>query len=307
MATFTAEKLITDVRRRSMLPNATGLGSSDTDILAYLNDALQGYIAPLLLGVGGEYLVAYEDVTTSVGTAKYSIPSRSLGNKLRDVMFLCGDRYVSLQQAEPEQVAEYSTAGTPHAFYVEGSNVVLVPAPDIATTLRLKYYRRPNELVLSTACLPITDAVGGSSPIISVASGGAAFVGVPVDVISNWSAFNNKVTNAIPLVAEATEIIFSAGVISQEVLAGDWLCAADTSPVAQIPQELYPLLAQTAALEMADALNNPRSGEVLKKIEIMKNQVMPLLTPRSEGTGRVIINSNGVGYSRFKRFYGWFR
>lgn len=306
MATFTAEKLITDVRRRSMLPNATGLGSNDSDILAYLNDALQMYIAPLMLSVGGEYLVAYEDVTTSVGTAKYSIPSRSLGNKLRDVMFLCGERFISLQQTEPEHVSSYSTIpAEPQAFYVEGSNVILVPAPDRATTLRLKYYRRPNELVLSTACLQITDATNGDPALFAVASGGLAFEDEYLDVVSGTSSFNNKVISKLPSEVIATEFSFDGDDVEQMVVAGDWICLADTSPVAQCPQELYPLLAQSAALEMADALSNPRSGEILKKREIMKNQVMPLLTPRSEGTGRVIINPNAVGYNRFSRFWGW--
>jgi hypothetical protein len=91
------------------------------------------------------------------------------------------------------------------------------------------------------------------------------------------------------------------------VVAGDWVSLVDTSPVAQIPQELYPLLAQTAALEISEALNNPRSGEILKRREIMKNQLMPLITPRSEGTGRVIINQNAVGYPRYSRFNGWGR
>lgn len=311
MATFTSEKLIADVRRRALLPNATGLGSSDTDILAYLNDALQMYIAPLLLSVGGEYLVDYEDVTTTVGTAKYQIPSRSLGNKLRDVLFLCGERYISLQQTEPERVSDYTTSnGEPQAFYVEGSSIILVPAPDRATTLRLKYYRRPNELVLaSTVGLVDSSLLNGGTGLYDVTASVvdiSTFANLPVDIVGGKSSFGCKVKDTTTGVSSTGILSFAPDVTGiTAVAAGDYVCLADTSPVAQIPQELYPLLAQTAALEIAEALNNPRSGEILKRREIMKNQLMPLITPRSEGTGRVIINPNAVGMSRYTRYHGW--
>lgn len=303
MADSTTEKLILDVRRRAMLPNATGLGSSDSDILNYLNDALQMYIAPLLMSVGGEYLVSHDDFQTTVNVDSYPIPSRALGNKLRDVMIYWGNRFVTLQQAEPEQNFNFlSLLGHPTHYYIEGGNYVLWPKPNSVYTIRVKYYRRPSELVLSSSCLKI-DSVDGTDPVeLTVASGGNDYASVAIDVVSGTSPFSHKVSNVVPFDVTDTLISFESQNVIQPLSPGDWICFADTSPVAQIPQELYPLLAQTAALEISEALNNPRSGEILKKREIMKNQIMPLITPRSEGSGRVILNKNAVGYRYFRRF-----
>ena len=127
--------LIDSLKRKAFLPTDQNT-FSEQDFINILNEELQYFVLPRLLRTHEEYLVTFEDVATVSGQARYPIPVRASGNKLRDVAFVVKDnansavvRYHELSRVSLEDLSDFnedSSADYNDAFYVEGDEIVLV-------------------------------------------------------------------------------------------------------------------------------------------------------------------------------------
>lgn len=294
---YTTTALLASIRRRGMIPNNSEV-FSDADLLALATEELQSFVVPFLLRIREEYLVAVKDVTIVSGTAEYDIPARAIGGKLRDVLVLLGNDYVPIPRVEPEQVVT-GPSGSVGAYYLQNNQVVLVPTPSSGGTLRLKYHRRPSELVAVSACQSITDASAGTGTYILAVSGSA--ISGSVDVVRGTPGFDVLAADAADL--DATAGVVEIATTSFTAMPGDtdYVTPAGQSCVVQLPVELHPLLVQRVVAKVLEAKGDKKAAQAFTVCDAMLKDAHSLLAPRSEGSPRYLVNRNAPGFIRGRR------
>lgn len=297
---YTADELITQVKLRGMIPTSSNTLAT-ADYLSFINDEIQTFIAPLIMSVREEFFVTYADQTIVSGTAAYSIPSRAIGAKLRNVLLLDGSTYRPLPRLEVETLAVGSTSpGSIEGYYLEGNNVVLYPTPGSAGTLRLSYFIRPNRVVASTAYTTVNSK---TATTVSIGTPSTAFptAATYYDFIKPTAHFECHAIDQSATRSLGT-LTIAAGVPTA-VAAGDYVCLAGEAPFPQIPVELHPLLAERVVVRALQALGDPKVEIAMASADRMRTAALTLLTPRSEGSSRYVINYNAPGFGRRPRYW----
>lgn len=296
---YTTTALLASIRRRTMAPTATAAGTADADLLALANEELQSYIAPLLLSVREEYLLANSSTTMTAGTAGYRLPSRAVGAKLREVVRLdSSSRIFHLALISLDELDEWPTDnGTPLAFYFRGAELVLVPPPSAAETLRMTYYRRPAEMVATTAVGAIT-AINTTTKVVTCATVPTTFdTGDTFDFVKSSAPFEvlagDLAATAVTTGASGTVTLTAA--LPSGLAVGDYVCLADQSPVPQVPAELHPLLAHRVVVKICEALGD-QQGLTLAQAQLAQaeQRIVEMLAPRIDGEPK-IVGSNQFG------------
>lgn len=279
-----------------MLP-VSNSAFSDEDLLEMADEELQTYIVPLLLQEGGgEYLVHIKDVPIVVGQDKYLLPDDAAISRLRDLQWGDGTGFISLQYIEPERSDDACDGYT-----FEGDRIVLRPAPTSGGTLRFKYYKRPGRLVTKAEAGRITSIVGLQVVVTPAALFGASTTAV-VDVNRGRPGFANLQRSVtVDVNASGSVLTFPDADSLTDVVIGDYVTHEDESPFPQVPKELHPLLAQRVVVRALEAIGDPKFQTADAVCERLKNTAIDFLTPRQDGTGRVIINPNGPGMNRISR------
>jgi hypothetical protein len=292
---YTATYLLDSLKRRGMFPTNTGTFST-ADYLSFLNEELQSYVMALLMSVNEEYGVTYSDVTVTAGTAAYPIPSRAVGNALRDVRYREGsDEFVPLGRLEPERLHSYQGSGV-SGYYLEGDRVVLHPSPTTSATLRLSYVARPSRVVETTAVSEITAINGARTGITVSATIPATYTaGAALDAVRGSPGFATLQTDNAISSAAGTGITLTTA-LPTAVSVGDYLCLAGESPIPQCPVECHPLLAHRTTARVLEALGDPKAQVAEATCEKMSKSIATVLSPRVKGSARLIINYNAPGF-----------
>lgn len=296
--TVTGDAFIAAVRRRGMLPNSTG-AMTDDDILFFADEELMTYVLPLVIKEGaGEQLVYTKDVPVVPGQTHYLIPPEAAIHKLRDLQLSTGaGGFCSLQYIEPELENPADTG-----FTFEGEYVVLRPPPTNSDTLRFKYYRRPGRLVRKASAGRIVDITGLDVTVTPAGLFGSNTTST-VDVLRGRPGFGT-IQESIDVGVNLLGNILTFP--DAESLAGvsleDYVCNPLEAPFPQLPLELHPLLIQRVVVRCLEALGDPKFQASKVLCDEIAVQAVEFLTPRNEGTGRVIINRNGPGWGS-KRGY----
>lgn len=303
MANYTVDSLLLPtLKRRGLLPN-TQETLADTDYLALANDELQSYIVPLILRAREEYLVTSTDITVVAGTQSYPIPSRAVGGKVRNVQIsdaTSSTTYRQLARVEPEQCPDVGSSGDMWGYYFQGNNIVLSSSPTSGGTLRVTYHLMPNELVAVAQCAPITSIASLSSKILTAtAVSGWATAATNYDIVKAKPGFDTYELENSATRSSNTFTFTSA--LDTNIVVGDYVCLAGESPIPQIPQALHPLLAHRVVLRALEALGDPKAQVAAKTCEELTKSAITLLTPRSDGNARVVINRNGPGFGSWYR------
>lgn len=308
---YTTDRLISSVKRRITLPDAQNL-YTDEDILEFMSDELSSTVVPLIHSVQQEYWVYVSDVTLNQNQTAYKIPIRGCANGMRLVTLLdSNNNEIAYPLLRPEDTASaynwlspYSTA-TVYGFYMQDDHIVMFPNSVVTNPvnrIRFRFERQPNQLCLPTAAGRIT-AINGS--IITVDNIPTDWTtALQFDLINGSIAFQAKgddlaVTNIDTLTLEITVTD-----LPSDVAIGDWFCVAGTSPVAQIPYQMFPFLAQiTANLCMAGMADTEPYADGKKKEAAMKDDILKLLQPRDMGNVQTINNRGGLFDGG--AFWGW--
>lgn len=315
MADYTVTALLASLKRRGMLPS-TAEALSDTDYLDFCNEEMMAYIVPTMMSTMEEYFVRIEDFDISTNTQSYYIPYRAMGGNLRLVQLNQNGQtnatWVSIPRIEPEREQDYSYgAGSPVGYLIRNNAVVLLPLPAQPNgILRLQYFIRPNNLVATTAVGTITAITPGSETTTVTCSNipSTFTTAKQYDLIKAIPGFDTLSfdlnASAVVTGANGTITFSDASAVSDSLAIGDYVCLATESPVAQIPYELHALLAQRVAFKAQEALGDPRAPFAGKVCDDMSARLMKMLSPRSQGSARYIINryAPGNGYFGFRRW-----
>lgn len=293
---FTTTALLSSLKRRGMLPSNSDTLST-TDFLAIATEELQTYVFKLLLAVREEYAVANYDLTLTAGTSAYKLPSRAVGGKLKNVVQYdsTSGNLTPLMRLEPPLVSNVSTTGQVSSYYLQGDDIVFVPVPASATTVRMSYFRRPSALVATTAVATVT-SIGfttlGCTPPASFTTL------VTYDIVRAKPPFSILAQDLSASAVGGASVQFTTEVDNIGVAVGDYVCLAGESPVAQVPVELHPLLSQRTVFKCLEALGDEKAAAAETSADKMRGDALTLLTPRVEGAPRPIVNYYGPGFRR---------
>ncbi|GAC1590948.1 MAG: hypothetical protein NVS3B25_09910 [Hymenobacter sp.] len=261
---YTAETLITSIRRRGQFPAADD-GTSfprDSDILAIVNEEVAGYLAPFINQMRQGHFITHVDLTLSTGVASYPIPARAMNADLSSVQLVDANGYPlapPLVQGDLETATRFPTysLGQPLTYYWEGDQMVFVPTPSTGMTARLYYPQRVNQLVPATGVVAISGFPGGAAPgfyRVGFNSGTApsSFVtGATYEGISQNPSFQ-KYALGVPNAVNVAYIEF-AGTQPANLAVGDSLVLQDTANVLTgIPADLFGLIAQWIVVKLAE-------------------------------------------------------
>jgi hypothetical protein len=295
---YTTTGLITNAARRAQTPNSQSL-FLPADFVALMNDEMHSFVTPLIKSKNDEYFVTKYDAPLVASTSTYKIPTRAQGGALRDVVLVdsTGQEY-DLPRLEPEFVKNsvISNAGLT-GIYLQDDNVVLFPAmpatPPTGFSLRFKYERMPNDLVVT-----------GSAGLISAINAGTSQITL-ASIPSGWTTSTTlDVILPVPLFTSVADDVVISGVASTtltlatwptSIAVGQWVAESRTSPIPQVPYEAHKLIAQRGAIKLYEAMGDTNGlkaavaaySDMVETLEIT-------VAPRVKGSPKKIVNRKGI-------------
>ena len=256
---YLAEELIELMHIMGNISGTPVDGTEDADLLQHLNQAMMTELVPELMKRHEEYFVVsrrYE-----VTTGRIRIPTRAVGNKMRDIRWLNGTDRNKLRQLNREDLWLQTTSGAsiPWAFYLEGNHIVFVPELASGTT-EISFCFRPGQLVLSTETRRIT-AVDITLGTLTLASEPpiAWDASLSYDIHGGTSGAEIKQFDLIPTDITSAVMTFDVDDLDGTLFGsyvpevGDYICLAGEAALPALPIELHPTLAQAALVRTMEA------------------------------------------------------
>lgn len=265
-------ELIAALKIKGSFPTSNDL-FSNSDFLVLFNMQMQTEIIPVMMLLSEEYFLLEKDYTIYQGS-KYLIPSRAIGAKIRDVQYI--DASGNLTHLP--KLFEEDRDSKPSGYYLVRNSLEL--SDDYTTnTLRVKYFARPNKLVLPSSCGQVVSI--DSSTQVTLSSVPSSFVnGALCDFVQDKNpydllSYDEAITNV-----SGSSIQFSS--LPSDLSVGDWLCLASESPVPMVPEEMQPVLVQSALVSALSSKKDKALDFESKVLERMKQDAIRMLDPRVE-------------------------
>jgi hypothetical protein len=169
------------------------------------------------------------------------------------------------------------------------------------------YYLRPNRLVLEKDACQITE-INRTTGVISVSNLPSFFSSLPqIDFIAQKTP-NKIISFDLPITqvninANPRTFQLNPALIPDELAVGDWIARAEESPIANIPTEWQPVLAQRAAVFLMESMGDTEGlANSQRKLNQMEQSVKIITNDRAEGAPVKVRNRNGLLRSTFYRF-----
>lgn len=289
MSEYDTTALLSDTKERGSLPD-NDLRFTDALLLASLTRELREGIAPMLAAARVEHLVYAYDVTVVPSQAAYRMPSRAAGGTLRDVVFTdtAGNPWplILLSADQIRQIGPLSQQGTPTSYYLRNYDVVLVPVPNVAGTLSLPYYARPNRLVIESA-VPVLSVsnVGTAWEIQSDQNPSGLSTGTyALDLVRGTPGFETLATTFTVTEPSPDDWRYAFTLpVGEVATTADYLCLPGTAPVPQCPVELFGLLAVRGARRALKAVGDDRWQALEADVAELEDKARDWLMSRVSG------------------------
>lgn len=293
---WTSDDLLADVRRSGMLPTSAADATADADLLAHADKEVSTCLMPAVLGVCEEWGLQTTTLTVSAGTSRVRLPTQAWAGRIRDVKLTQGNAFNLLPRIEPSREWEwtsYGTQGFPVAYYVESNNLVLVPTPNGATTLQLRYYARPGRLALTSACRALTAVTASGSNYRLAWSTGSTLTATYLDVVRADAPFDYA-PSGLHLASQASastyhEVLQTAfpSATSLGLASNSYLCVSDTTCVVPLPETFFYVLSQRTVARVLQALGyKEEAAFAFSESKDMLQRAVDSITPRTDAQPR---------------------
>lgn len=292
----TTDSLLTQVRARCFWP-ASNAPLTDAEILSFADAEIVGSLWPDVLAAQGDYYVSAHDYAITTDYSRYRLPARAYG-PIKDVLLVDDsddeDEGTSLPLINLEDLG-HGTMKRPHGRYssfIDGDYIGLTPVPNATSgTLRVRFYRHPSTLCLTTAAREI-EAADLANGIFDATDGDDIFAaGDLLDIVSAGNAHQTMAGELEVVNVDATQIDFDTDLTGCGAQLGDWIADAGTTPVVQVPDSMIPLLVYRTALSCLSAAGD-KAGFALclqyGEAAGLEAKQRKLLEPRSESEPRTV-------------------
>lgn len=308
---YIVDSLLPMLRLLPLMPSVQAL-FTDSDLVNIMNFEMDSKIVPMMDNQAEEYGVYLFDIVYSNSITQYDMPIRAMGGKLRAVSFVDpNSNEVRITRLRVEDImSNVNATGLAinpalWGFYLQNNKVITYLSSvnggsSAFPTLRLRYLRQPNTLVLSSACGEVTGIAGN---IVTVDNAPTTFTTASLyDLISNspqmFVSYGDDLTATAVVTGTSGTITFTNPVPST-LKIGDWVCLAGQSPIPQIPWNPgFQLLLQLSAAKCLEIHGDTQGFNVaMSQASDMKNYFISLLTPRVDGNVIRLTTPNAL--------YGW--
>lgn len=295
---YTTDGMVSDLRNDYLTPTAQNL-FQDSDIIRHLDRAMRSKIIPLVNSVREEYWVNRFNQSVT-GAASYTIPQRSSGAMLRDVVFVdTQGNIIELTRLSPAQIKStfpygYQLPLYTFGYYIQDDQIFLYPSQATNATgytLRMTFLRRPNNLTAVSNCGKILTI---ASNVLTLDNLDTTWTtSTTFDIIQNFPQFNSisdgaTITNINSLTNQITLATVPTG-----LAVGMYVCPTLTSCIPQIPYETYDLLVAAASARIARSMGDSQGLQLAEKNwEEISADFKKLVDPRIQGGSKKIINRN---------------
>jgi hypothetical protein len=270
-----------------------------------MDGELSAGVIPLLKRCQQEYFVYNVDVTIVQGQSSYTMPTRAIGNAVRDVVLVDSNgNEVALNNLMREYIKvqfpfTYVPAIWAFGMYTTANEINLYNTMIQSYTaykLRFITERRPGGLTLSTNCGQVT-AITGNVVTLSYVDP-AWTTATTFDVINPLPPFQSIADDVSITLISGFNVTFTT--IPMGLAKGQWVCPAMLSCIPQIPYEWFPLLTEMTVATLAEGLDQSQLLASAKaKIEKFEANALALVRPRVTGSPRVIKNRDWGGEGRW--------
>ena len=306
---YTGDELVKLVHDSAMIPDVGAKGFTEEDILGHLTYCLHTDILPEIMKFKEEFFLVRERL--SITNAKTRIPSRAVGNRVRDVFLRSGGNsypLVHMDRGELSCIGDGS--GDPSGFYMEGNHIVVHPESSTPSgELDVTYYFSPGDIQLLANCRKVDSVSDGKVFWDDVQDKPSGWDGnQKYDIHAGDSGGEIHAWDLEPTDTGTSFIKFSTAEIDGSrfgrfpVAKGDYLCLAGEAALPGIPKEAQPTLAQSAICRLLLALGDHENFNVqVQKLNKMISDFERLFNARVEGRPKIINNRRGVFSGRGRR------
>jgi hypothetical protein len=279
-----------------------------------MNTELLTELVPQVAKLQEEFMVVTETLDLALGDEFIPVPTRAVGNSLRDLLIIRGNARSALPRIAREDLPSFQPirGGSTEirGYYLEHSRIRIFPAVGAsgsAAQLEISYRFRPSQLTLQDSTdsfyrevtardltLNTVTVSGGTPPPFPLNS--------DVDIHGKNSGAEMKVwDNDITLIVGNTLTLADPvdGSDTREgrrtVEVGDFVCTAETAAIPMLPRDVHQILAQSAICAITESIDDQ---EKLQMHTSRLNRMMKLMEytigKRVLGRPKKILNAGAV-------------
>ena len=301
---YTTNGIISDIQLLGLLPNSQVLITPE-QFLSFMNFQMRAELVPLMDSVAQEFFVHYEDIAYDPSQKRYDIPERAVGEKLRDLVFVdANDNEINIPRLRPEDLKVGYRYGIGYniglyGFFIRDNQIELYlgnpSGINSYPTLRMKFFRRPSNLVQTTDAGLIV-AINSGTKEVTVSSAPPSWsTSDTFDFVKGKPHFVSKGDDKAITSLASNTLTFSDE-LPEDLQIGDWVALAGESPIPQIPYDAFPLLTQLTVVKALES-NRDTAGmkNALATIPTMKQSLLQIIAPRVDGSVEKLTGRSEIG------------
>lgn len=273
---------------------------SDADLCAIMTDCQKMRLIPLFLRAREEHFVKTFDQTMDNAVLNYCIPTRSIGNKIRQVFVVVNSaqqQEYELPRIQPENRlnnqyfwGNYNFQQRRTGYYFENNFLVLTGKPKTGDTLRIKYFRRPSRIVPVDQAGKIVSIDTGANTVTLDNVPTAWTTDTLLDAYQFLNPFDSVAEDFQPTSIGGFVVGLPASVIS-ELSVGDYINCAGETVTPQFPVEAHQILVQYALVKILDALGDTAGMQrALNDLDDMENNILVMIDNRDDGNPQKVVS-----------------
>lgn len=301
---LTSDSLVESVKRRASIPENQSTFTKE-ELLDFANEELQLGVVPAIMSLHEDHLLFEDDKPLEANKSDYEIPSRAMGNKLRDVQFKIDDKnYVEMTRVGiGERFSEFDvrTETNLRKFYIKGNKVVLVPpvGSSVSSTqaIAMVFYIRPSKLVLEERIGIITGINRNTGEIVVSEFPDNFNTSIEYDFYKVDAPHSIlKIDKTATTVNVATKTVtFNPDDIPEDLQVGDHLAQAGECMIPQVPSELHVMLAQMVACRVLESIGDTQGLQnALLKLQQMEKAAGMIIDNRVDDAPQKVVNRHGL-------------
>lgn len=299
---LTTNLLIDSIKRRGSIP-ANQSTYTNADILAFANEEMGLNLVPSILSLHEEHFLYSEDQALVANDSEYRIPTRAIGNKLKELQYLDSNGNIyEMTRISVGDLPDYQGAYTQnhaYAYFVKYNRIHLIPSvqSSVSGSLRFYYFIRPNELVSEDRVAIITD-INRTTGVITCSSIPDHFsTSIEYDMYMAESPHRHLTIEVSATAVNATTntMDFALADIPDELEVGDHIAQKCECIIPQIPSDLHVLLAQYVAERILEAQGDTQGLQNAKiKTREMEFKAGNIIDNRVDEAPQKLVNRNGI-------------
>lgn len=307
---YTSEQLIASVKRRINIPSNQNT-FTDADILAFADEEMMLALVPAIMSLHEDHLLFSELVPLVVDQNDYTIPYRSVGNKLYDLQYVDQNgNNLEMSRTTLADKPNYNGAysyNQAYSYYVMNNRISLLPSVDglVSGSLNFIYYIRPSSLVPTDEVGIITE-INRDTGVITLSDTPTDFsLDAKYDLYKAKSPHNILSIDLEPasLNASGSTITLDPDDIPDDLEVGDHISLAQQCAIPQIPSDLHVFLAQKTAERILESQGDLEGLKLAQsKSAEMESRAGNIIDNRVDESPIKLSNRHGILKSGRRRF-----